>query len=488
MSQALSQGARGGAITLAGEATKLIVQVAGLLVLSRLLSPEDFGIVAMATVFLALGELLRDFGIPTAALSAPTLSRAQASNLFWVSTGIGAIAAILLLGCTPLIVALYGQPELATILPFYAASLLLNGVQVQYRVHLARAMRFKALAITDVFALVGAFSSAVVFALLGFGYYALVAQAVGYVALQLLARMIVSRWIPGRPRRSVGTRKFIVSGAHIGLSQLLTYGASNVDTVAIGVFWGPTVLGYYNRAFQLLTTPQRAAVGPLTNVVVPAARRYATEGGEIASILLRVQVPLALGSTWVYAVAAATAPALIPLVLGGQWGASVVIFQALAIGGVLQSLSYVNLWAFLLHQKTLALLRYNLVTKLSTIVVIALVAPLGPVAVALVYSLMLTISWPIGVIWLRVVSGQQATPFLSNGVRYIATGLLAYVAFVVLEQYFGRSWNDLWTVLAGVLTVSTVLFGAMLALPAGRRDLRSIRMLLLGLMPRSRES
>lgn len=471
MTTTMAHGARGGALTMLGEASKLIVQMLALVILSRLLTPADFGLIAMVSVILALGELIRDFGIASAALSAPTLSKQQSSNLFWAGNLIGLVLATVLVSCTSLIVDFYDAPELSTVIPIFAAVLLLNGAQVQFRVHLARSLRFRALVVTDIAALLVGFAVAVASALAGWGYFALALQALTYALLQLVFRAIAAGWLPTLPRRDGATASLLRTGSHIGLSQLLTYAASNADTISIGAQWGSTALGYYNRAFQLLTTPLRATVGPLTNVVVPTATRARSEGQDVDAVLLRVQTPLALLTAWIFMSTSGVAPVLIPLVLGDQWSASVPIFQVLAVGGAVQALSYVNLWAFLLHDKTRSLLHYNLLTKSATVVAVVLASFVSVHAVAWAYSLMLVVSWPIGLLWLHLVAGQDLWAYLRNGMRVLIAAAAGYAGSALLVDMLLGEWNA-WAVLLLGVAVSTLLYLAVLcASRSSRREL-----------------
>ena len=480
----MAHGARGGALTMLGEGSKLVIQMLALVILSRLLTPADFGLIAMVSVILALGELIRDFGIGSAALSAPTLSRQQSSNLFWVGSGIGLVLAGALVLCTPLIVALYDAPELVSVIPIFAAVLLLNGAQVQFRVHLARSMRYRALVVSDIAALLFAFGVAVAGAVAGLGYFALAFQALSYALLQLAFRAVAAGWLPSLPRRDGATGSLLRSGSHIGLSQLLTYAASNADTIAIGAQWGSTALGYYNRAFQLLTTPLRATVGPLTNVVIPTATRARSEGQDVDAVLLRMQTPLALLTAWIFMAASGVAPVLIPLVLGDQWTASVPLFQVLAVGGAVQALSYVNLWAFLLHDKTRSLLHYNLVTKVATVIVVVLASFVSVQAVAWAYSLMLVVSWPIGLLWLHKVAGQDFWGYFRNGARVLSAAAAGYLSSVVVVTALHESWNAWGVLLIGVAASTLVYLAILCALPSGRRELRGAFALAQALITR----
>ena len=89
-----ARAARGAAVTLGAQGGKVLVQVASVVVLARLLSPHDYGLIAMVVAIIGIGELVRDFGLSSAAIQAPTLSTKQRDNLFWINTGIGVGLAI----------------------------------------------------------------------------------------------------------------------------------------------------------------------------------------------------------------------------------------------------------------------------------------------------------------------------------------------------------------------------------------------------------
>lgn len=469
----MSRGARGGAITLASEASKLVAQLISLVVLSRLLTPADFGLVAMATVLLVLGDLLRDFGIPAVALSRTALSQRQASNLLWISSILGLTGGLLLLAFTPIIVLIFDEPRLGAIVPVVSLNLLLNAIQVQFRVHLARKMQFFALAVSDISATIVGIIVAIAAALSGLGYWALILQVVSQSFVLLVARSVQAKWMPSLPHRNSGTTEIVRAGLNVGFSQVLTYGASNADTIAIGAQWGDVELGYYNRAFQLLTTPMRATVGVLTNVVVPTVRRASGSSADIDAALLRIQAPLAICTTWIYMLAASLAPTLVPFVLGEQWGPSIHLFQILAIGGVMQSLSYVSYWSFLLHEKTRSLLYYNLVTKTLTIVAVVLASFISVEAVAWAYTFSLLLSWPINLIWLHRAAGQRSLAFFLGGGRVIVAATLGFVAGWGSVSLASSSDSPaLVTLLLGTITCTAVYAGALLVTARGRSDLR----------------
>lgn len=461
-------GSRGGALVLAGQAGRIAIQLIGVTVLSRVLSPADFGLVAMIAVFMALADLLRDFGIPTAALQAPRLTHQQASNAFWITTGLGVLAATCLLAGAPLISRLYNEPRLSAVVVAMAGILVVNGAQAQVQVHLARSGRYGTIALTDVTSQALALVVAVLLAVVGWGYWALVVQVWVGALTAVILRGVAARWVPLRPRRRHGVRNLLKDGADLGLAQLLAFIANNADTVSLGVWTGASAVGFYNRGFQIYTLPRGILLDPLTQVVVPTIARDADgrgPGGERA--MLRTQGLLAPVTVLAYTVIGSTAAALVPLVLGQQWEASVPVVRWLAIGGAFAAFGSVGYWLFLVRQLNRHLLYLHLVTKSIFLVLVLLAAPHGASAVAVAYSASQVVAWPINMLWLRRVAGLDARRFVADGSRPLAAGTAAWLATWAAQPLLDTASAPVAS-LAGAAVATAVFVGVFWLLPGGR--------------------
>ena len=118
----------------------------------------------MVLAIAGVGDILRDFGLSSAAIQAKTLSFAQRSNLFWTNTAIGAVLTLVMLALAVPISHFYREPALVPIAQAVAVTFLLNGMMTQYRADLVRAMRFRVVATIDVVAPATALVAAIVFA------------------------------------------------------------------------------------------------------------------------------------------------------------------------------------------------------------------------------------------------------------------------------------------------------------------------------------
>lgn len=467
----------GGVVVLVGQAVKLGIQLAGIVILARLLTPEDFGLVAMVAVVVAIADLFRDFGMSAAALQARELSQQQASNLFWANVGLGALSAIAVAASAPLLVAIFDETRLQWIAPACAVPLLASALQVPVQVHLARRFRFAALAVTDVFAQLVALALAVSSALAGWGYWALVVQPVAAAFTLLVSRWVIVRWLPSRPRRGHGSLVLLKAGGHIGGAQALGYIATNVDNLMVGSVWGATDLGYYSNAYKLQSMPIAGLMTPLTNVVIPVLNRVRDAGKDTFQRLLTLQVLVGLAVAWLYAVGAATAPQVIQMALGFGWEAAVPIFMILALGSSIHGLSFVNYWVYLHTGETRGLLNSNFVTKPVSIAMIAAAAFVSVEAVAWAYDLSLAFTWIFATWYMGRKTGWNTTPFYVSGIQVLAAGWASFgVTYWILTLLSPSSAGV--TLALGVVT-TTLALGVFVALIPGLRtrvfSFRSIR-------------
>jgi PST family polysaccharide transporter len=459
------------------------IQFASVMVLSRLLSPEDFGLVALSAVFISTGALLRDFGLPTIALQVRTLSNSQASNLFYITLGLGLAASAVLVVAAPLLAVLFDEERLTGLLRVMAIALVLGGASAQYQVHLARSLKFTALAAAEVVSSVVGLGVAIIAAMVGWGYWALAAQTVTIALVLLVAQVAAARWAPALPRRGEGTRHLLGLGANYGVAQLLTFVSSNADTVLVSARWGATDVGYYNRAFQLLTLPVQALLHPLTNVVVPLVNREREAGTPVDASLLRVQFAVGSAGVGVFLAAIIAADGVIPLLLGPGWDETTVLFRILAVGGAVQILSFVSYWSFMLHNQSRQLLYYNLVTKTMAVGLLVWGSSVSLTAVAAAYSAGLVLSWPINLLWLARCAGQRSLPFFASGVRILAAavagGCAGWAILVVSSEL-----PNLFQAVLGVIGAAAIYLLGLAATPIGRRDLRDVARVARGVLRR----
>ena len=408
---------RGAAVTLAGQIARIAVQLVGIVVMARLLDPSDYGLLAMVTAIIGVGEIFRDFGLSSAAIQAKTLSVGQKSNLFWINTGIGASLTVLVVAASGLVALLYADPRLQLLTVVLASTFLLNGITTQFRADLNRNLQFGRLSSVEVVAQVLGLGVGVTMAVNGFGYWSLAGQQVSQIVFQIIALVIASGWFPGGIARDAPMRGFLTFGFHIFGAQLLGYASRNVDSIVIGARLGAEPLGLYNRAFQLMLLPLNQINAPSTRVALPILSRLQDQPARFAAFVSFGQIAMLNIVSLVLAFCGAQAYAIIAIALGDQWLGSVPVFQILLIAGFFQTAGYVVYWIFLAKGLTRSNLMYALATRPVMIVLILVGSIWGLYGVAWAYAISIAMMWPVGLWWMGRASGVPALPLFGNGLR-----------------------------------------------------------------------
>ncbi|MGS0683814.1 lipopolysaccharide biosynthesis protein [Nakamurella sp. GG22] len=406
--------ARGAAVTMAGQSVKFTVQLLSVVVLARLLTPHDYGLMAMVFVVVSAAEVIRDFGLSSAAVQAKHLSEAQRDNLFWINVTVGLLLSVVALVAADVVGALYGQPELVPMTRAMAVIFLINGAATQYRASLSRALRFKAVALSDSLPVILGVLAAVALAIAGAGYWALVAQQLVQSVVTAVLLVAAGRWVPGRPSRGAHMRALLTFGANQMGAQLINYLSRNIDNVVIGLRFGVTELGFYSRAYSLVRLPMSQISTPATTVAMPVLSRLQDQPTRFNEYVIRGQNVIVQGMSLIFGFFAAQAAPLVPLVLGSQWSPMVPFLVILAIGGIFQVASSASQWVIMARGHGGEFLKLMLLTRTLMIGLIVLGSVWGTVGVATAYSVSCLMFWMVGILWAGRVADAPVSALLRN--------------------------------------------------------------------------
>src|SRR5690554_2285850 len=353
-------------------------------------------------------------GLSASAVRAPKLPVAERTNLFWASVGLGVAIALVVLAATPAVVALYGDDRLSRVVPALAVVFVLSGLNTMYRVQLGRDLRFGALAGADIVAqLLGAVTG-IVLAWNGAGYWALVVQQVVAALVALSVNVANSRWLPGLPVRGVSIREHLRFGVTVLGTQALSYVTKHVDAVALGATAGATVLGWYNRAAQLVLVPLNQVNTPLTRVALPVLARAHAEHDRFVRAARRAQLVACYVTAPLLAAVAGLARPLVEILLGPGWDPVVPLLSLLAIGGAFRSVAQLSYWLFLSSGNPGAQLRLDLWCQPLMVAVILGGLPWGATGVAVGLGVAWFGYWLAGIVAVGRTMGVPARPLLGR--------------------------------------------------------------------------
>ncbi|MFW0108317.1 lipopolysaccharide biosynthesis protein [Rothia sp. P7181] len=426
---------RGALLGSAGQFGKLAINLASLVILARMLSPHDYGLLAMVTAVIGVAELIRDMGLSTAALQAKTLSFEERNNLWWANTGLGVLCSIGAASLAPLLAWVYNEPDVLTITLCLSLVFTISGAATQYRTDLTRNLQMGKIAAIDLLSGLCSLIGAIYIAHIGGGYWALVFQQVSTNLLALLCLSYAAKWLPRFYDRTVSIQHFFKFGFPIFGSSLLTYWASNLDTTLVGKFFGTVSLGYYNRGMQVIRLPMNQIRNPLTSVAISTLSKVQDDEERFNNYVTKAQVaflyPITLISLWI----AATAQDTIPLLLGVEWSQVIPLVIIFAVGDAISNLSSAGGWVYLSKGKSYALLQYTVISTVTRIVLFCIMVPFGLYAIASVYAIAPTFLWPLSLYICYRATGYSTKRLFFTSLRIIISCGIALLTTLYVGYY-----------------------------------------------------
>ena len=385
---------RGGFARIAAQGINFLVRFGSLVVLARLLGPQEFGLVGMVTAFTGVLTLFRDFGLSSAAVQRGEVTEAQTSTLFWINLLVGAVLGLITVAAAPAISAFYGEPKLLGVAIALASGFVLNAAGVQHSVILLRELRFTTLAAVNTVSLLVSNALAIASAAAGFGYWALVIMMITNPLVTTIGCWVTTAWIPGRPQRRVGLAGLARFGGTVTLNGIVYYAACNFDKVLLGRVWGVEALGLYGRAYQLISIPSENLNSAASEVAFSALSRLQADPVRLKNyflkgyaLLLTLTIPVTL---W----CGAFADDVIIVALGSKWSEAAPVFRLLA--PAMLGFAVVNPTHWLLIALGLVGRSLTMALVIAPLMIAAFVAglPYGPVGVATAYSTVMLL-WAI---------------------------------------------------------------------------------------------
>lgn len=408
----------------------IFIQFASIVLLARLLSPQEVGLAAMVLSLTGFAPFLIDFGTSEACTQRTHITPSQISSLFWLNIAIGVGLTILLVATSGLIADFFGEPSLAGVAVVSSITFLATAASVQHYALMRRAMDFRRIALIDIATNVIGSSVSVALAALGFGYWALVAKPIVTSTLSSLGAWASCRWIPGRPEIGDETKEMIGFGMRVTGFTVADYVARSADRVAIGYFQGPGPLGFFQNAFSIYGNLLNVLTDPLHNVVVATLSKLRSDLKELKRLWTTALSSLSFVSAPAFAALAASGQDIVVVVLGEKWSPAGPLLCMFAIRGIAHTIERTSGWLHVAAGRPDRWMRWGIVAAMVQLAALAVGMPFGLQGVALTYAVAMfalaipALAYagrPLGISAadvLRVVGPQTVSALAAFGISY----------------------------------------------------------------------
>lgn len=469
---------RGGVAVGLSQAVQMAMRLVSVVALSRLLVPADFGLMAALAPLIAFVALVQGLGMQQAVIRHQALAPVQLSRIFWLTSAASLLCAALVAASAPLVAGFYRDPRLVWLTVAAAVPLVLSSLASLPVGVLNRELRFSTVAAIDAGAAVAGVLCAVIAALLGAGYWALLVATFAANATSLLASWCAARFRPGRPDFTLPDRALLGFGANLSGFSLVNFFSRNLDNILIGRVWGPVQLGFYDRAYMLLLFPLQAVMQPIGAVMLPLLSRIETDKVQLRDVYLRTIFQVMLLIVPGMAALACASDDVIAVLFGPAWAETAPIFALLGWAGLLQPLGSSTGWLFVCQGRTREMFRWGIYGAVTTVIGFFAGLPWGAVGVAAAYTLgdylvrSPVLYWVMG----RVGPVRMRDMLVLQMPFVIAGAATKGVHDLVLRDGLGLTRVAM--IAASVAVAYALALAAQALVPAGRRHLAETTELL----------
>jgi PST family polysaccharide transporter len=349
------------------------------MVLARILSPSDYGLMGMVATATGFAALFRDLGLSTATIQKPHLDHKDVNDAFWVNATAGVGLAMIVGVLSPLIARFYGEQRLLVAMPVVGLAFVASGLSVQHSAILRRRLQFFRIGIAETSAAAISFVVSLVAALFGAGYWALIVGPLVLEAATCVLFWILCPWRPNRPGSLAGSGRLLHVGSHMLGVNILSYVSANLDRVIVGRSLGSISLGVFTRAGVLVMLPTQQLIAPISMVMLPLFSRLRDHPDRYRRVILSsVRMMVALTAPAV-AILIACREWIVALLLGAKW---------MAVASVVPPLAVIAATQFIPNNLGLVLVVADRFRQLLVWNVLHLVAVAAAIGIGLRYGLL----------------------------------------------------------------------------------------------------
>lgn len=427
--------------TAAAAAMRLILQIAQLAILARLLSPADYGLMAMVGVILSFAALFSDIGINSAFVQRQNITLEQRSSLFWANLLTSTALTGLLIVVSPILAWLFDDPRLTPLIMLSASTFILSALGQQILMSAEKSLTFRPVVILEICAALLGFSTAVFAAQAGWGVYSLVTAGItSALTSTVFAWLFLARdWRPIWRLNIEDVRPFLGFGSATVANNIVSQLNTTIDIFLGGRLLAATQLGFYSVP-RNLTLQLQFMINPIiTRVGFPLIAQVQTDVPRVKSIYLKTLNMTSSTNAPLYVAIAFFAPEIVALLLGAGWDRSAETLRILALWGALRSTGNpVGSLLFGMGRADLAL-KWNLAMFFVVVPVLWIGAKDGPegIAWALLY-IQMALFIPGWYVLVRPLCHAGLVEYSTSALKpFLLAGLSITPAYWVAKQYDG---------------------------------------------------
>jgi teichuronic acid exporter len=347
------------------------------IILARMLTPREFGLIGMTTIFIAISQSFVDSGFSQALIRKKNCTQTDYSTVFYFNLVMAMLVYAILYFSSGAISRFFDEPQLKMIIQVLGLGLIVNAFTIIQRTRLTKRIDFKLQTKISVIAVIGSGTLGIIMAYHGYGVWSLVTKTLAGFALTSLFLWIWNGWMPSLVFSKKSFREMFSFGSRLLASGLINTGYQNIYLLVIGKYFSAEELGFYARADQFKNLPSQNITSVIQRVSYPVLSSIQDDIPRLKAAYQKLIKSTMLITFVAMMGLAAIAEPLVITLIGEQWLPSVIYLQLLSFVGMLYPLHAINLNMLNVQGRSDLFLRLEIIKKLMAIPVIIIGITLG---------------------------------------------------------------------------------------------------------------
>ena len=429
-------------------------------VLARLLGPESFGLIALASTSIALFQLFLEQGFSEAIIQRKDIEPEHLDTTFWTNIGVGlALTTASIMAAKPISL-FYDEPLLFPILCWLSLGLLIGSFSGVQKALLRRQLKFRVLAIRSIISIIAGSIVGLTMAVMGFGVWSLVGQQLANSLVQVVVLWSTSKWFPSFKFSKKHFKDLFSFGLNVLGIRILNFLNRRSDDLLIGYFLGPVALGYYNIAYKVLLIMTDLLISVIGRVALPTFSRLQDDLERLRDVYYKTTQLSSFVAFPAFLSMTVLAPEIVLGLFGPKWAPSIPVMQILSTIGILHSLYYFNGSVIMAMGKPKLRLYLNCITSIVNIIGFFIAVRWGILAVASTYVIRGYLLSPLPLLVMRNLIKINFKRYLTQIVTPMGCSLVMILAILL----FKHSLYQITNMSVYIVVISSAIIGIVLYL------------------------
>ncbi|MGK4328823.1 MOP flippase family protein [Lonsdalea quercina] len=463
---------------------KIIVQLLNIVVLARMIPPQEYGLMAMALVVVNLATLVRDLGTSAAIIQRKELQDKTINAVFWLNIFMGLGVCLVVVLISPVVSSFFNQDKLVLILCLLSLSFPLGSSSAAHLALLERQSQFKKVAFIEITSSLFSFVVAVTLAVMGYGVMSLVAQVIVLNLMSTIQLWLASSWRPSFAHiwDKAELKSIFGFSANLTAFNFINYFSRNADSMIIGHYFSSLILGAYSLAYRIMLFPLQSLTFVASRALFPVLSRYQDEPEKIREVyynvlyyILLLVVPLMMGI-------AILSKEFVLIVFGDKWALTATILVWLAPTAIIQSILSTSGTLFMSKGRTDTLMILGLLGAILQVSAFMIGSRYDIVTFSQLYFIANILNFIPVIVCVRSLIGFSLIAFFKRILPILVSGALMVGLVYWIKTALGHALSTEWVLAISILCGMASYTVAILLVD------KSLRMTIAGIVRRKKKA